>query len=79
MSASAGPTYTTLELIHGGDFACAENQAGTLAAVARTLADRLAPPIDHELREVARLAAAADMAAASARWNQVTARLRARA
>jgi len=70
------PQYTTLELIFGGDFACSENQAGTLAEVARSLAARFANSDQAELNEVARLADV-DMTRASDLWCSVTARLRA--
>ncbi|HVK77853.1 MAG TPA: hypothetical protein VM734_31320 [Kofleriaceae bacterium] len=69
------PRYTMLELIFGGDFACAENQPGTLAEVARTLGARVGASAQRDLQEVARLANV-DMTAASDLWSSVTARLR---
>jgi hypothetical protein len=62
-------------LLSGGDWACANSQAGTLAEVVRLLGPCVAAPDQLELGEIARLATT-DMTVATTRWAQVCSRLR---
>lgn len=64
-------------LLSGGDWACANLQAGTLAEVARLLGPCVSAPDQIELDEIAALAAT-DMANASGRWSRLSTRLRSR-
>lgn len=62
-------------LLSGGDWACANLQATTLAEVIRLLGPCLSAPDQIALIEIGQLAAT-DMPAATQRWQQLCARLR---
>jgi hypothetical protein len=79
IGASARPeiekSHSLRTLLSGGDWACNNNQAATLAEVVRLLGPCVCAPDQLELGEIARLAST-DMTIATARWAQVCSRLR---
>ena len=70
-------THGMSELLVGGDWACANNDVGTLARIAEMLAPCLAEPLRVELLEFARLCHD-DAEQASNRWYTTRERLRLR-